>query len=224
MNEVDLGVAALLGIALASVVIGAIALLSIRFWSDQNQIARAKNQAQAHLLEVRLFMEDPRQVIRSQRALIVDNLRILRLLLRPLLLLAIPMALAVWQLDALYGRAPLRIGEPVVVSAESRQSAIVVPDGLMVETPPIYTQATAETNWRVRPLRATSGNVRVASLERRMVAGSGIAYLPEPLLGRNGIEIAYPHTTVLGLHWLVWFLVLSPIAGFILRRPLRVAL
>jgi hypothetical protein len=169
-------------------------------------------------------MDDPRQVLRSQRALLADNVRIMRLLLRPFLIVAIPMALAMWQLDALYGRAPLRVGEPAVVSAEWRQSAIGAPDGLMVETVPVYTQATSETSWRIRPLRPTSGIVRVASFERRIVAGSGIAYLPEPVVGRNAIDIRYPRATVLGLHWLVWFVMLSAIASFILRRPLRVAL
>jgi hypothetical protein len=223
MNEVDLGAGALLQVALASIAMAVVALLSVRFWSDQENLAHAKEQAQAHLLEVRLYMDDPRQVLRSQRALLADNLHIWRLLLRPLLILAIPMSLGIWQLEALYGRAPLRIGQPVVVSAESHQTAIATPDNVSVETPPVYSPATSETSWRIRPLRAASGTVRIDHLERRIVAGSGIAYIPEPLFGRNGIEIPYPRATILGLHWLVWFFILSSIAGFALRRPLRVA-
>jgi hypothetical protein len=132
MNEVDLGAGALLEVALASIAMAVLALLSVRFWSDQENLARVKEQAQAHLLEVRVYIDDPRQVLRSQRALLVDNLRMWQLLLRPLVILAIPMSLAVWQLEALYGRAPLRIGEPVVVSAVSRQTAIATPDSVSV--------------------------------------------------------------------------------------------
>ena len=223
MSEVDLGAGALGGVALASVAAAVIVLLAMRRWSNQEEIARMKQQAQAHLLEVRLFMDDPRQVLRSQRDLAMDNLRVMRLLLGPILILAIPLWLAVWQLDALYGRAPLPIGEPAVVSAESHQTAIAAPDSVMIETAPVFTQATAQTSWRIRPVRAVSGTVKVASLERRIVAGSGVAYLPEPLLGRNSIDITYPPATILGIHWLIWFVILSSLAGFALRRPLRVA-
>jgi hypothetical protein len=223
MNSVDLGAAALLEVGLASVTIATVALLGVRSWSDQNSIARAKEQSQAHLLEVRVYRDDPRQVLRSQRALIVDNLRLIRLLLRPLVLLAIPLSLAMWQLDARYGRAPLRVGEAVVVSAESHRTAIAAPDSVLVETPPVYSLAASQTSWRIRPLRAVSGTVKIDRLGTRIVAGSGIAYLPQPLVGRNGIEIPYPRATIFGLHWIVWFLILSSIAGFALRRPLRVA-
>ncbi len=224
MTEVtDLGAGALLGIALASLVTAAVALLVMRRWSDQVAIARTKAQAQAHLLEFRLFMDDPRQVLRSQRDLIVDNLRLMRLLLPAFLILALPMVIAMWQLDALYGRAPLRIGEAAVVSAESRQRSIIAPDAVKVETKAVYIQAEQQTSWRIRPSRATSGTLRVGSAERRIVAGSGISYLPEPLVGKSAIHIAYPRATVLGLHWAVWFILLSTVAGFVLRGPLRVA-
>jgi hypothetical protein len=224
MTEVDLGAGALMGVGLASVAAAVMALLAVRRWSDQESIARAKAHAVAHLLEFRLFGDDPRQIFRSQQALIMDNLLIMRLLLRPFLILTLPMALAMWQLDAMYGRAPLPVGEPAVVSAKSKHRSIAVPEGVEVETKPMYVEATAQTSWRIRPSRATLGTVRVAAIERRLMAGSRMAYLPAPLLGRNGIEIAYPRATILGLHWLVWFVVLSTIAGLILRYPFRVRL
>lgn len=223
MNGVDLGAAALLGIAFASVAVSAIALLLLRRWSDQEAIATTKAHAQAHLLEFRLFVDDPLLVLRSQRDLVIDNIRLMRLLLPAFLILAVPMVLVMWQLEALYGRAPLRVGEAAVVSAPSQQHSIVAPDGLVVETKPVYIEAEQQTSWRVRPSRATAGMLRVGSVERRIVAGSGISYLPEPLVGRSGINVPYPRATVLGLHWLVWFLLLSTVASLILRRPLRVA-
>jgi hypothetical protein len=223
MNDVDLGGSALLGIALASLGTAAAALLGVRRWSDQDAIVRTKSLAQAHLLEFRLFMDEPRQVLRSQRDLIADNLHLMRLLLPAFLALAVPMLLVMWQLDALYGRAPLRVGEAAVVSAESRQHSIAAPDGVTVETNAVYTQADRQTSWRIRPSLPISGQMRVGSRERRIVAGSGISYLPQPLIGNNAIEIAYPPATILGFHWILWFLVLSTVAGFLLRRPLRVA-
>lgn len=223
MNGVDLGAAALVGIALASVVVSAIVLLLLRRWSDQDAIATTKAHAQAHLLEFRLFMDDPVLVLRSQRDLLIDNMRLMRLLLPAFLILAVPMVLVMWQLDALYGRAPLRVGEAAVVSAAFQQHLIESPGAIVIESKPVYIQAEQQTSWRIRPARATSGMLRVGSIQRRIVAGSGISYLPEPLVGKRAIEVGYPRATVLGLHWLVWFLLLSTVAGLILRRPLRVA-
>ena len=222
MNEVDLGVRALMAIAVASLATTLIALLVMRRWSDQVSIARWKSQAQAHLLELRLFSDDPAQILRSQRELVIDNFRLMRLLLRPLLILALPTALAIWGLDALFRRAPLRVDEAAVVSADSRHSSIATPDGVVVETKPVFVQAMDQTSWRIRPLRAMSGTLRIGSMEERIVAGTGFAYLPDRFIAGNNIYIGYPRATVLGLHWLLWFVLFSLIAAFVLRRPMRV--
>jgi hypothetical protein len=199
-------------------------LAVFRRWSDQKSIAEVKRKIAAHLLEFRLFMDEPRVVLRSQAALLVENARLLRLLVPPLLIMAVPIAALMWQLDALYSRAPLRVGEAAVVSTDSPQRAITVPDGVRVETETIYLPSAGDSCWRIRPVRAVSGTARVAELQARIVAGSGIAYLPDPIASRHRLEITYPHASVFGLHWVVWFFVLSTIAAFILRRPLRVVI
>jgi uncharacterized membrane protein (DUF106 family) len=222
MNEVDLGLGAFAGVLLGSIAAAMVALLAMRRWSDQEALGRAKSHAQAHLLEFRLFMDDPLTILRSQRALFADNARIMGLLLKPLLIVSIPMVLLLWQMDALYGRAPLRAGQIAIVSRAAQADAIEAPEGIVVETPPVHIRATGETCWRVRGLRSTAGRLRAGSAETRIVVGNGVAYLPEPLIGRPALSIEYPRATVFGLHWLVWFLILSTVAGFALRRPLRV--
>jgi uncharacterized membrane protein (DUF106 family) len=221
VSDVELGIDAVAGLALVSLAITTVALLVVRRWSDQDEIARLRKVSQAHLLEFRLFQDDPTQVLQSQRALIVDQVRLMARLFRPLLILIIPMLLIMWQLDALYGRAPLRVGEAAVISVNSREVAISAPARLTVETKPVFTQATGQTSWRIRPSHETSGVVRIGSLQRRIVAGSRIAYLPEPLLDPKQISVTYPRATVYGLHWLVWFAGFSIVSAFALRRHLR---
>ena len=218
IREVDLGAAAFAGIAVASAAAAVMALVVLRRWSDQKKIAELRSRAAAHLLEFRLFMDEPALILRSQRDLLVDNARLMGLLARPLLILAVPMGLLMWQLDALYGRAPLRVGEAAVVTSDSRPDSFVVPEGVAVETAPVYLQATNETCWRIRPSREVSGTLRAGTVKTRLVAGSGVAYLPNP----NGIT--YPEATIFGLHWLIWFLILSTVGAFILRKPMRVVL
>jgi hypothetical protein len=132
------------------------------------------------------------------------------------------MVLVFWGLDAFYSRAALRVGEAAVISVESFHHSIAIPDGFVVETKPLFIRATGQTSWRIRPVRPASGTVTVASMQERIAAGSGIAYLPAPLVRNSAIRIGYPRATVLGFHWLLWFLLLSTIAAFVMRRPLRV--
>jgi uncharacterized membrane protein (DUF106 family) len=221
MNEADLGYDALLGIASISVAATVLAMLVVRRFSDQDGVARAKAQANAHLFELRLFMDDPAQILRSQRALVVDQLRLMKLLLGPLVILCLPMALVMWMLDALYSRAPLRVGEATVISVGARQQSITTPDHVAVETKPIFITSTGETSWRIRPRQPVSGAVAVAGMQARFVAGSGTAYLPRPLTG-HGIRIEYPSATVFGFHWILWFMLLSLISALVLRGPMRV--
>jgi hypothetical protein len=225
MNEVDLGTGALWGIAAASISVAVLALLAVRWWCDQEALARSKSQAQAHLLEIRLFRDDPVQAFRSQRALVAANVRWLRLLLVPLAVSAGPVLLVMWQLDALYGKAPLRVGQPAVVSAPARVTGpIQTPAGIAVETPAVHLDALQETVWRIRPRRAYNGVLEVDGQRIRAVAGDGWAYLPEPPLGRRRVRIEYPRAVILGASWPVWFFVLSGAATLFLRRPLRVML
>jgi hypothetical protein len=222
VTKIDLGIGALVGIAIASLIAAILALLVVRRWSDQDAIAKTKAQTRAHLFELRLFIDDPAQILRSQRALVLDQARVVRLLLPSFVILAFPMAGLMWMLDGLYGRAPLRVGEPAVVLAESRHESITAPHDVIVETKPLYIETTGETGWRIRPARPVTGTIEVAAMRAKIVAGTGIAYLPEPLPGTGRIRIQYPSATVFGFHWLLWFLLLSTIAALAFRRVLRV--
>jgi len=64
----------------------------------------------AAVILTRLFDEETALVWRVQKDLWADNLRLLRLMLRPALLLTPPMLLLVSQLDASFGRTPLPAG------------------------------------------------------------------------------------------------------------------
>src|SRR5688572_23637994 len=111
------GVTALLP-GVAGALCGIATLLVMRRFSDQEAIRTAKSRLLAHLYELRLFGDDPRLVLRAQKNLFVWNLRYLRLALRPAAIIAIPAMLVALQLDALYGKRPLKQGEAAVVTVE----------------------------------------------------------------------------------------------------------
>lgn len=224
MIETELGGAALLGVSTVAAATTFVMMLLIRRCSDQEAIGRAKAQAQARLLECRLFRDDPVQVLRSQCALFLSNLRILRLLLPSLALSTLPILGVLWTLDSLYSRAPLEIGKPAVVSARGQQQSIGVPAGFVVETKPLYTKASGQTSWRIRPTQRSSGRLQAGPISEKLVSGPGSAFLPRSFFGDGSLEIRYPKATILSFPWMFWFVVVSLLSVLVLRRPLRVRL
>lgn len=212
--------------------------------SDQPAIRRAKDLVTAHLLEFRLFMDEPRLILRAQRDLIVANLRLMKLMLRPFLVLALPMALLLVEMDAYYGRDPLVAGQPAIVTVQWKvapdRAALQAPDSIAVETPAVRVITERQTSWRIRPLRAATGELRVACrdgvLTKSIASGAGPRFLSERRAGSlagflmhpaewplssgeiEWIEVRYPSARILHLHWLIWFLVVSTVTAFLLRR------
>ena len=112
-------------------------------------------QIHAHFLEFRLFFDEPRLIWRAQKDLLRANLRFCGALLLPALILALPMTWVFMQLDVLYGAAPLRLGEPVVVTAQmatdlqrnDSESVLRAPPGIAVETPPVRIVSERQIAW-----------------------------------------------------------------------------
>ncbi len=248
MTEIDLGMPALLSLVPISILSGIGMLLVFRHTSDQTAVRRAKSLVTAHLLEFRLFMDEPRLIMKAQRDLIVANARFLKLMLRPVVVLALPMGLLLAAMEAFYGHAPLRVGEPVIVTAQTKHEALSLslkaPDGIMVETLPVHVAADRQVSWRIRPLRATNAELELIhgdhAVSKSISSGSGMRYVSErrgsvtnlllrpsesPLSDSelDWIEVRYPAATILGLHWLVWFFAISAVIALALRRKLRAA-
>jgi len=240
---IDLGLPALATLVLISILAGMGILLIFRYTSDQAAIRRAKGIAQAHLLEFRLFMDDPLLVLRAQRDLIIANLRFMKLMLRPVLCLLVPMGLLLAFLEAFYGHAPLRVGDPAIITVQVRhadaQLILHAPPEIAVETPPVHVLPERQVSWRIRPLRPATTELEILhdgrAVAKRISAGSGphflserrgsilslLLYPTEPPLAANEIEwiaIRYPPATILHLHWLIWFFGVSAITVFALRR------
>jgi hypothetical protein len=247
---IDLGMTALATLIPISVLIGIGILLVFRRTSDQTAVRRAKSLVTAHLLEFRLFMDEPRLILRAQRDLIVANLHFLRLMLWPVVVLALPMVLLLGEMDAFYGRAPLVAGQPAILTAQLRgvaageMFALRAPAGIAVESPGIRVPAEHQVSWRIRPLRATTAELELVHGDRvvrkSIAAGKGMRYLSErraslaglllhpaerPLLDRDidWIEINYPDAHILHLHWMVWFFVISGVTALLLKRKFRTA-
>jgi hypothetical protein len=188
-------------LVLMSILTGVLTTFVIRRTTHAGALREARNRLLAHLMEFRLFFDEPVLVWNAQLALFRDNARILRLLLLPTLILALPMTWLWLQLDAHYGHSPLRLGESVVVTAQlTRPLALTERYELqgadaVVETPPVRITHDNQLAWRVHPARDHVGPLKV---------------LPDKDVA--GVTVNYPSRT---LAWMLWFAAISTVAALL---------
>lgn len=126
--------------------------------SNQQGIKRVKNRIKAHLLEIRLYQNDFRTQLGSQKELLSANLRYLLYNLKPLLVMIVPIFLLLAQLNLWFGYQPASPDETFLLKARFIKTVnlelltldLEVPEGLQVETPPVRIIDEAEVSWRLK--------------------------------------------------------------------------
>jgi uncharacterized membrane protein (DUF106 family) len=171
-----------------SVVLGAAMLWMFGRFSNQKALVETRRRLQAHLYEMRLFVDEPRLIWRAQAALLRDNARYLGLVLVPVAILAIVFVPVFLVLDCFYGQAPLELGTPAVVTVQltgsiPRDSSVhlELPEGIVAETPPVRVVSADQISWRIRAIRAVSAQLHVTvgdeTADKKIVSGSGSHYV-----------------------------------------------
>jgi hypothetical protein len=110
------------GLWVVSALSGVAVLFVFRWTSNAAAIRATRRRAQAELLAVRLYRENPRVVLRAQARFLAALARYLGYMLVPFTVLLLPFALICAQLDARYGARALHPGERAVVEATRRSS------------------------------------------------------------------------------------------------------
>jgi hypothetical protein len=170
-----------LAMIFVSLITGVGLLAIFRYTSNQRSIKSSKDQIMADLLEVLLYRDDMRTVVRAQARLLVHNARYLRYALPPVLFIIIPFVLFAFQLDLRYGHRALRPGERAIVAVavapgvDLDQVALSVPAGIEVETPGLRMPSVNEVDWRIRAESPGEFAVLAAAegqeFEKRIVVG-----------------------------------------------------
>jgi len=165
-----------LGMVVISLLTGIVALVIFRYTSNQRGIREVKDRIISHLLEVLLYRDELRVVLRAQMCLVRDNLRYLGYALLPLACMILPVTILLIQTDLRYGRRPLRVGERAIVAVRLRpgraapdQVSLSASGGVAVETLALRMPAAGEVDWRIRALSPGVHQLRFR------VAGSELA-------------------------------------------------
>lgn len=156
------------GLVFISVITGAVLLMVFRFTSNQRGIRTTKDQIISHLLEVLLYRDEIRVVLRAQARLARDNLRYLGYAVVPLACMIVPVAFLLVQTDLRFGHRPLRPGETAIVAVKLQpgvdldEVSLSPSPGVEVETLPLRIAALDEVDWRVRAASAGRQELRFA--------------------------------------------------------------
>jgi len=126
--------------------------------SNQAAIRQVKSQIKASLLELRLYQNDFRTLLSSQKELLTANWRYLLLNFKPLLIMIIPIFLILAQLNLWFNYKSIQPGETFLlkvkfideVDMEGINLDLKAPKGLTVETPVLRIIDEKEADWRLR--------------------------------------------------------------------------
>jgi hypothetical protein len=159
------------GLAMVALVVAVAALLIFRYASNQPEIAKVRRAIKAGLFEIRLFNDDPIAMLRVQADMARHSMRYLRLTLVPSIWLVVPLLIVAPHLQAYYGYAGLRPGEPALLKVRAANPAgggrpdvsLSAPAGLRVESPGVWAPSLGETAWRVAAAEHGIHTVSVAA-------------------------------------------------------------
>ncbi len=164
-----------------------IMLLVVRWTSNQKAVRRVKELMGAHVLEVRLFPDQPGVVLRAYLSLLGNILTYLRHSLRPLIVLAVPLLLSFSQMEAYFGRTPVELGHEFLLRVTLQNadaladSVLQLPPGIELMAPPVHVPSERQVDWRLKAERSGTYDVRFllpgSQISKQIVAGSGLTRL-----------------------------------------------
>jgi hypothetical protein len=256
------GLHPLVGLTLVALLTSIGMLLVFKRTSAQDRLADVKRRIHAGLFEIRLFNDDLRAIMRAQLDILRANLTYLKLSLLPMIWVIPPLTLVIAQLQFHYGYGGLDPGQQALLEVElapeaapsgSRpRASLEVPEGLRVETPPLWIPSRSQLAWRLaaeragdyavtvrvgeaaetKSVRVAEGPVRRSPLRVGRNLLDQLLYPAEPPLPGDSairsISLSYPERDmdVFGwdVHWMIVFFVLTLVFAFALRGPLGVTI
>ena len=150
----------------AGCVAGAIVSVSFRLFGNRAATRQLRRRLWAHVLELRLFGDEPVLAFASLSGIVKINFLLLARALPPLLAGVPLIALIVLPLSDYFTRTPLQDGEDAVVTVRLHPFAVPqlqTPSWIRVDAPPVSSPAEGEVSWRLRATRADRGLFRIAA-------------------------------------------------------------
>ena len=194
---------ALVVLAVFAILTAAFSLVVVRWTSNQKAIRQMKHSIGAHVLEVRLFSDQPRVVLGAYLGLLRSLFGYLRYAMVPLLVLGLPLLLIFGQLENRFERMPVGSDSDFLVSASLANAdsiadvALRLPPDLVQTAPPVQIAAEREIDWRIQGRRPGTFELDLVlhgqELSKRVVVGpESASVVPERTAGSFLQQILSP--------------------------------
>lgn len=245
------------GLIWLSLLTGVGMLMIYRHISNQEKIKATKNKIKAHFLEIRLFKDDMGLTLVAQKNILINNFKYMLLAMKPMVVMLVPIILVLVQLEARYDKRPLMPGEKTLVSigldidpTEGEVVTLEVPEGLVLETPPVRIREKKQVDWRLRAEKAGTYQLQFTvgdnSFSKTLVVTDKTKPINEQVARSSfaetifqpverpisrasavkSIKVSYPPAgmTLAGfpVNWLVGFFIFSIVFGFALKGVFKV--
>ena len=184
-------------LAFYALLVGFLIVLLYKKISNQDRITAIKDQIKAHLLEVRIYRDDVRNILSAFFQILRYNVFYLFHTLRSLVILMVPIVLLVFHLASFYDHRPFLIGEDFLLSAEYRADLDpkqIILDGspaLDVETPPLRLLEERLVFWRCKVKEAGEHTLSIIlgeeKVEKKILCQTSIAPLATHRLSSNDL-------------------------------------
>lgn len=183
-----------------------LALLVYRYASNQAAILAAKEKIAAYLLELRLYPDDLRLILRAQGQVFRHVLKYMGHALLPMTVMIVPLTLIIIQVETRYAFRGLKPGESAILSsvmldgnwpATALKTALALPVGLFQETPVLRINSTHEVHWRLRAEQYGEYRVKIIlgekHFDRRVLVGQSNGKISPSVYRANDIRtLLYP--------------------------------
>ena len=143
-----------MGLMAVSMMFGVVMILIFKYASNQQAIGAVRRRMGARALGMLLHLHSPAAVTRTAAALMGDNFVYLWMILRPMLVIAVPFVVTAAQLDARYGKAAVQPGETATVtitwhSLPERELLRLSGTGLHILEPLVMVDTLKQTSFNV---------------------------------------------------------------------------
>jgi hypothetical protein len=206
-------------------IFGVVAIVLFKYTSNQNAIAKVRDNIKAQMLAMKLFKDSMAVTLKVQGRMFRGAILLLLHSLRPMLVMIIPFTLVLSQLGLWYQVRPLMPGEQTTMTIQVDPDfldkvKIESQPGMKITAGPVTAIDKNEINWQIEATEIGTHDIifRIAdeTVAKELVVGEGIVRVSPVRAGANlGEMLMYPDEKP--------FAADSPVKSISLKYPDRVS-
>jgi len=142
-------------------VMGTIVVIIFKYVSNQKKIKAVKKQIKLHFMEIRIYKDDFREILRAQKEILKNNFKYIAYNFQGAVPVVLLFLVTLSQINLRYGYTPIMPGETFDVKVTYAKDAdrrpdpqIVLPEGVQAITPALRLEGENEVSWQLQASEA----------------------------------------------------------------------